>query len=201
MRPYVFLDFETTGLDPKEERLTQVSAIKYDDRLGRGFYTTYINPGKKIPEKLVELIGITDEMVKDAPSEKEALTNLLEFIGDDSIVIAQNAPFDLGFLHHACERNNINNKAFDFYCTRTMSAIMLPGISHSLGDIVKLFDIELKKAHDAYEDANATAKLFFKLEEMAKVFGINFLNKLTAHPDRPMAFEPPNMIFIKPKRK
>lgn len=196
MKMKTTLDLETTGLDPITERLTQIAAIKGDEK-----FVTYVNPEREIPEFITELTGISNETVKDAPNEKEALTMLLNFLGEDYIIIAQNAPFDLGFIYHALLRNDMIPIVPDFYCTRAMSAVLFPNLSHRLVDMTKLFDIEIKQEHDAFYDAEATQKLFDKLIDIAELHKINFVNKLVEHPDRPMSYKPENAIIIKFKSK
>lgn len=206
MSIYIALDFETTGLDHSLERITQIAAIKIEIE-GTDFlpatkmikmsqFETLVNPEKEISAFITGLTGIDNEKVKDAPKEKEAIQSLINFMGDDAIIIAQNAPFDLGFLHHATLRADQQPKVYNFYCTRAMAAILFPGISHKLVDLVKLFDIPLEEAHNAIYDAQATLNLFLKLNTIASKFEVNFLNKLVNHPDRKMNFEPQNKIII-----
>jgi DNA polymerase-3 subunit alpha (Gram-positive type) len=206
---YTVLDFETTGLDQVEERITQIAAIKVEVTYNMNTnvttqniekFETLVNPGKEISEFITNLTGITNEMVKDAPTESEAILQLINFIGGSTIV-AQNSPFDLGFLHHATLRANIEPKVYNFFCTRAMTAILFPNISHSLVDIVHLFDIELENAHNAMSDAQATFDLFNKVHAIYAKMGIYMMNKLVVHPDRPMQFTPPNAIIIKNKNK
>ncbi|AEO93651.1 DNA polymerase exonuclease subunit [Bacillus phage G] len=206
MKTYTVLDFETTGLDPKEERITQIGAIKITIE-GNVFlptsnvssvtsFETLVNPEKQIPEIITELTGIDNEKVKNSPTESEAILKLVEFLGEDSIIVAQNAPFDLGFLHHATLRAGEVPNVYNFYCTRTMSAVFYPSISHRLVDMCTFFDINLTNAHDASNDAKATLELFSKLSSIANSHSVNFLNKLVHHPDRKMNFEPTNKIII-----
>jgi len=200
MTKYAILDFETTGLSPIDEKLTQAAIIKIslkeDQTLDKvEYFDTLINPEKEISAKITELTGISNETVKDAPTEKEAIKDIIDFISD-AIIIAQNAPFDLGFLRHATIRAGIEPKVYDFICTRTKSAILFTVISHKLVDMTRLFDIKLEEAHNAIYDAKATMYLFLKLASIASIFGIDFLNKLVYHPDRKNVFEPENKIII-----
>lgn len=206
MSTYTVLDFETTGLDNQSERITQIAAIKFELEENKFLpkskiinvsqFETLVNPEKEIPEFITNLTGIDNEKVKDAPKENEAIKQLIEFMGEDTIIVAQNAPFDLGFLHHATLRAGIVPIVYDFFCTRAMAAILFPGISHKLVDMVKLFDIPLEEAHNAIFDAKATINLFLKLNVISDNFGIDFMNKLVHHPDRKMNFEPLNKIII-----
>lgn len=202
---FVFLDFETTGLNPQQDRITQIAAIKIKNinfpflhfELTEKF-ETLVNPKRYISEFITNLTGITNEMVKDKPSESEAIMDLIDFIGDSTIV-AQNATFDLGFLHYAAVRAGMKPKSYNFYCTRAMTSILFPNISHKLGDIVDLFDIELENAHNAMSDATATQQLFEKTNSIYTNMGINMKNKIVHHQDRELLFTPNNAIFINPK--
>jgi DNA polymerase III epsilon subunit family exonuclease len=211
MKTFVALDFETTGLDANTERLTQIAAIKItieEDFLTAtstikdiSKFVTYVNPEKEISAKITEITGITNETVKDAPTEKEAVAALVEYIDDsvNPIIVAQNAPFDLSFLYFATLRAGLEPKVYDFYCTRAMAAVLFPGLSHKLSDMVLLFDIKLEQAHDALHDASATLNYFTRLSHIAAVMVLNFQNKLVHHPDRPMNFKPENAIIIPQK--
>lgn len=196
----VIIDFETTGLDPQNEKIIQIAAIKIQDNKEEVF-VTYVNPEKGISSFIEGLTGINDKMVLNAPKEHEALEMLSNFIPKNSIIIAQNAPFDLSFMHHGVLRAGWDPIPIDFYCTRTMAAVLFPNLSHKLVDIIDLFDIKLDNAHDALNDATATKELFFKLKHIADLHNINFINKLVEHPDRPLNFDPVNSIKIVSKKK
>lgn len=206
---YTILDFETTGLNQIEERITQIAAIKVKETYDMSSnvltqeiekFETLVNPEKEISEFITNLTGISNEMVKNSPSESEAIKQLIDFI-DDSIIIAQNAPFDLGFLYYATIRAGLEPKVYNFYCTRAMTAILFPNLSHSLVDIVNLFDIDLEQAHNAMSDAQATFELFNKTKKVYDQMGIYMINKLVVHPDRPMQFVPSNAKIVKNKNK
>lgn len=202
---FTIFDVETTGLNPKEEKIIQISAVKFgveEDLLLPtssvvyiNKFETLINPEREIPPFITNLTGIDNEKVKDSQTEEEAIKKFLGF-AEDSIVVAHNAPFDLGFVHHATLRAGLEPIVPDFYCTRTIAAVLLPGISHKLVDLVQLFDIELTNAHNATYDTTATVTLFTKLNVISKQYNINFLNKLIHHPDRDMMFKPDNSIII-----
>ena len=105
MTNIVAFDFETTGLYPMKDKIIEIGAICFNPALSEKerddgvikTFQTFINPAVPIPQEVIEIHGITDEMVKNAPSEREALSTFLEFIGD-SPLIAHNISFDVGFL-------------------------------------------------------------------------------------------------------
>lgn len=186
-------------MNPIEDRITQIAVIKTGGI--REDFSTLVNPEKEISEFITNLTGISNDNVKDAPKEKEALEKLINFFEDDYVIVAQNAPFDLGFLYYAFLRNGLNPIIPNFYCTRTMSAILFPNLSHKLVDITNLFDIKLEKEHNAIYDTEATEKLFNKLINIGSLYKIDFMNKLVEHPDRPMFYKPENATIIKSKSK
>jgi DNA polymerase-3 subunit epsilon len=97
---FCVLDLETTGSSPGSSSITEIGAIKYRGGHEIGRFETFINPETSIPAAIVLLTGITDSMVRDAPKIGEVLEELLTFIGD-SVFVAHNARFDLGFVNSA----------------------------------------------------------------------------------------------------
>lgn len=99
--PYVILDVETTGLNPGNDKIIQLSAIRYDCS-GRplGFFNTYVNPGIHIPTSASKINGITDALLQSAPSIDDVREDFLRFVGDE-LIIGYNITFDLRFLN--CE--------------------------------------------------------------------------------------------------
>lgn len=81
MTSYIALDLETTGLESKTEKITEAAALKVIDGTVRERFVTLINPGRPIPEKITQLTGITDEMVRTAPLMEEVIRELLAFCG------------------------------------------------------------------------------------------------------------------------
>ena len=96
---YCVLDLETTGFSPKLEKITEIGIMKVKDGKVIDSFSTFVNPEKPIPPRVVEVTNITDEMVKDAETIDKVFPKMLEFIGD-SVLVAHNAEFDIGFLMH-----------------------------------------------------------------------------------------------------
>ncbi|MEH6974970.1 MULTISPECIES: 3'-5' exonuclease [unclassified Bacillus (in: firmicutes)] len=192
-KKYVVIDLETTGLDYQNDQIIEIGAIKIDDwcdEIDRFHTMVALEEGRELPEFITKLTGITAKDLEDAPSEAEALNSLREFIGD-SIVVAQNAPFDLSFI----SRGGIEPE--HFHCTRAMVRFVEPELSASLKDVVKRNNIELNGHHRALNDVEATIEVFKRyLPRVAKEYN-GFLNIVQDSADRPLKFTPKNAIVRK----
>lgn len=161
---FVCFDFETTGFSPND-KITEIGAVKVVNGNIVEYFSELVNPKKRIPDQVVELTGITNEMVQDKEAIYQILPRFFEFIGDN-ILVAHNARFDCRFLLREAERigREIKNPVFD---TMTFARRKLPGrYSYRLETLAEHFEIEMKEAHRAYCDAEATAKLYFKLRNI-----------------------------------
>lgn len=107
---YIVFDIETTGLNPSLEKITEIGACKIRGGKIIDRFQTFVNPEKLIPEEIVKLTGITDEMVKDAPKISEALNEFIEFCGTKPTLVAHNAKFDCSFINIACESVGVSFK-------------------------------------------------------------------------------------------
>ena len=96
---YCVLDLETTGFSPLTEKITEVGIMKVKDGEVIDEFSCFVNPEKPIPQRVVEVTNITDDMVKDAETIDKVFPKVLEFLGD-SVIVAHNAGFDVGFLKH-----------------------------------------------------------------------------------------------------
>ncbi|WP_110933780.1 3'-5' exonuclease [Paenibacillus bouchesdurhonensis] len=143
-------DFETTGLDPVEERVIEMAAIRVvDGEIVTGFHTL-VQPGKQLTSKITEITGITDEMLVDAMDESLAFRILRNIMGD-SLLVAHNAAFDLQFLHHALNRLAGRTFTNPFIDTLTISRDR-HFYPHKLTDMCGKYGIELEGAHRALND-------------------------------------------------
>lgn len=99
---YTVIDIETTGLDPLFDDIIEIAGIKYRENKEIERFQSLINPGRKIGDFIVELTGITNEMLLDAPSIETVLPRFLEFVGNDTIV-GHNVHFDINFIYDNVE--------------------------------------------------------------------------------------------------
>ncbi len=157
-------DLETTGLSPSYgDRITEIGAIKLCGNKLCGVFQTLVNPERNIPGKIVEITGITNEMVADKPTISQVLPLFVDFIGDD-ILVAHNAKFDTSFLRYELKECGIN-KNFDTYCTLLNSRKEVKtSANFKLSTLKNHFNLKPMGAmHRALSDAYVTAQLYLKL--------------------------------------
>ncbi len=154
---FVVLDLETTGLDPTKHEIIEIGAVKVTrDSNKHVTFQALIKPSKKIPKKITQITGITQEMVeKDGEILESVIKEFLEFIGDLRLV-AYNAEFDMGFLKTAakCFGLTIKNQSS---CALKMARRAWPGLkSYNLADLANTGDLSTKGTHRALKDCELT---------------------------------------------
>ena len=133
---YVALDLETTGIGARHEKITEIGMVKVIDGEAVDTYHTMVNPHREIPERIVELTGITDDMVKDAPGIDEILDEVLNFT-EDLPLLGHQIIFDYGFLVQAA----VNQKRkFEKYGVDTLKLCryLMPGAEKKNLEITSL---------------------------------------------------------------
>ena len=164
---YCVLDIETTGLSYRTEKITELGAIKIKNGEVIDTFECFVNPEKPIPQKVVEVTHITDDMVKDARTIKEILPEFLEFMGD-SVLVAHNADFDIGFLKHNAEKlgYKLDNTYID---TLRLAKDLFPDYKrYKLGIIADKLGIVVEVAHRALDDVKTLVEVFKIMLKMLK---------------------------------
>ena len=155
---YVVVDIETTGSWSAGDRITEIGAVKVRNHQVVDEWHSLINPQRPIPAKIVELTGITNQMVRDAPLFHEIADSFMAFMGD-GVFVAHNVNFDYGFLSGEYERLERRFR-FPKLCTCVGMRRRFPGHkSYGLGKLCAIYGIELEDHHRALCDARAAARL------------------------------------------
>lgn len=163
---FTAIDIETTGLGPEKAKIIEIGAVKYDDGKQIELFSTLVNPQiAGIPERITGLTGITDEMVKEAPGEADAMHSLLRFLEGEEVLLGHNVLFDFSFLKVAAGRLG---ESFEYLGLDTLSIARachpeLPG--KTLAAMREVYGIATERAHRAFEDACVAAELFHRMQE------------------------------------
>ncbi|TCZ76078.1 3'-5' exonuclease [Paenibacillus albiflavus] len=172
-------DFETTGLNPEQDRVIEMAAIRVRNGEIVGEFQTLVQHQMELPAKITEITGITSDQMRSGMNETLAFKMLRVFMGD-SMLVAHNAAFDLQFLHWAMQR--IGNKTFEnpFLDTMTISRERHP-YPHKLTDMCNRYGIVLDGAHRALNDVRGTLELLKAMHKEKSVEqyvnSLGYLNK------------------------
>jgi len=195
---YVVFDIETTGFSPVKNRIIEIGAVKVIDGEIVDRYSSFVNPGEPIPDKIIQLTSITNQMVKDAPYIDEALPDFLSFC-EGSVLVAHNASFDMGFIKQNARNQDINVD-ITYVDTLSMARFLVPEIARfRLDNLCNFFKIPLENHHRAIDDAEATARVFRRLLTRAEEKGIatfSKLNELAASSDEIIRKSPSNHVIL-----
>lgn len=175
---FICFDIETTGLSAARDKITEIGAVKVENGVITDTFSTFANPEMPIPQKITQLTGITDDMVKDAPSQSEAVGAFLDFAGDN-VLVAHNAPFDTSFIAKACEDmgREYNYTSID---TVAISRAILTDIKNcKLDTVAKFLRLGDFNHHRATDDAEMLARIFINLcQRLTDDYGITKTNDI-----------------------
>jgi DNA polymerase-3 subunit epsilon/ATP-dependent DNA helicase DinG len=159
-RTYVALDLETTGLDPANDTIIELGAVRFRDGEILEKFSQVVNPGRRIPQNIQQLTGISQAEADAAPRLEHFAAAFRRFVGDDP-VIGHNVNFDIGFMR-SHDLYNFNPLLDTF----ELALITLPGLpSYKLGRIAAQLGVSLENAHRAYDDAEATMHIFLRMRD------------------------------------
>lgn len=180
---FCVIDLETTGGSADTDRITEIGAVKVRGGECLGTFQTLVNPGCAIPPYITILTGITESMVLPAPPIESVLPSLESFIGD-SVLVAHNARFDVGFVNAAlirADRDPLTNRVLDTVpLARRLVRDEVPDCK--LGTLASRLRLDHQPSHRALDDALATTDLLHFLIERASGFGVVGLDDLIGLP-------------------
>ena len=181
---FVVLDLETTGGAPHlGAGITEIGAVKVRGGEVLAEFKTFIDPQHPVPAYITELTGITDDMVFQSPTIAQIFPSLLEFLGAESetVLVAQNAPFDLSFLTFSARAHGFTWPKFPVLDTaiiarKVLSRDEVPNCK--LGTLAEFFGTSTSPNHRALDDARATVDVFHGLLERLGSHDIYTLEEL-----------------------
>lgn len=168
---YVIFDLETTGLSPSLARIIEIGAVAIETGCIIEEFQTLIDAGVNIPGAVRRINRITDKMLKGQPKIEEVIPHFREFMAD-SILIAHNAAFDIGFLKHEFYRQSLHMPNNSYFCTMNIFKNACPQVKYRKLETVARYllgdsftEVQL---HRALDDARLLTRVWFKLEAAIK---------------------------------
>jgi DNA polymerase III subunit epsilon len=177
---FIAVDIETTGLKCDYHEIIEIAAVKVVNGTAIDYFKSLVKPKKKLPKKITEITGITNENLMNEQSIDLVLPKFIEFILDYPL-IAHNASFDLGFIKFQAENMNlkVTNKVVDTLSLsrKYLKEIKRDGYSYKLGDICSYIGYKPLNTHRAYDDALSAAYIY------------QYIKETTNYPERPEYYE------------
>ena len=177
---YVVFDIETTGFSSKNDKIIEIGAVKLKNGEIVDTFSTFVDPKVNIPYKITELTSITQNMVNGEPTIEEVLPKFMDFVGD-SVLVAHNASFDVGFIKKNLRDvgKTLKNPVMD---TVPLARYLYPDLKKvKLNLVAKHLGISLENHHRAVDDAKATAEIlvfsFKKMKEDMEIYDVKALNE------------------------
>lgn len=196
---YVVFDIETTGLSSRNDKITEIGAVKIVDGTIVDRFSQLVNPEREIPQVVVELTGISNAKVENEPTIEEVIPKFYEF-SKDSVLVAHNAKFDISFIRREYANNNLEFSHPILDTLVLARALMTDMKRFNLGTLCKNLGVSLVGAHRAVNDAEATAAMFIKLIERFKrdkEFNFDNLNQEIINIDSKRLFESSLLLIAK----
>lgn len=159
---FTVVDVETTGLDPERDRICEVGALRIVGGREEARYQTLVRPDRPVSEEARAAHGITDDMLREAPPFGTVAPALRRFLAG-SILVAQNAPFDLAFLNAEFRRAGMPPLDLPAIDTIALARRLRPGLpTYNLDSLARLFDVPVAGRHRSLADCEVTARIFWK---------------------------------------
>ncbi len=165
LKTYIALDTETTGLNPKQDRIMEIGAIRVVDGMETAHFQTLVNPHRKLEEQVSRLTGITDQMLEYAPEMDRALEDFLDFAGEQPVV-GHHILFDFSFLKRAAVNRQREFERMGVDTLGLCRHFMPRGQRKSLEAACAFYGIRREGSHRALGDARDAHQLFQRLLEL-----------------------------------
>lgn len=159
LKSYIAFDIETTGLNPLENEIIEIGALKVRDGKVADRFIEFIRPVAPISPMITDLTGITNEMVAGAKTRCQVVGDFLDFCEDD-VLIGHNVIFDYSFMKCSAMQDGLTFEKMGIDTLKIAKKVHADLDSKSLGSLCSHYHIDNKAAHRAYHDALATAKLY-----------------------------------------
>ncbi|MFK2825031.1 PolC-type DNA polymerase III [Bacillus sp. B190/17] len=178
---YVVFDVETTGLSAVYDTIIELAAVKIKDGDIIDRFESFANPHHPLSATTINLTGITDDLVQNAPEVEEVLKKFKDWT-EDAIFVAHNASFDMGFLNAGYTRYGLGKSVNPVIDTLELARFLYPTLkNHRLNTLAKKFDVELTQHHRAIYDAEATGYLFVRMLKDAAEKNISYHDDFNIH--------------------
>ena len=186
---FAVVDIETTGSTPQSAGITEIAIVIHNGVEVTGKYVTLINPRHKIPPFIVNMTGISDEMVAAAPLFEDVAPQIYNLL-NGRVFVAHNVSFDYSFVHYLLGRSGFQWSAPKL-CTIKLSRRVFPGlVKYGLGSLTRDLGIKIEGRHRAWGDAAATAQVLTMAIEQEGMQPIH--NLLAKKEPRKKIVLPPN---------
>ena len=174
---YCVLDLETTGFSFRTEKITEVGIMKVKNGEVIDKFSCFVNPEKPIPQRVIEVTNITDDMVKDAETIETVMPKIIEFVGD-SVLVAHNADFDIGFLKYNAKELGLSLENTYLDTLRLAKELFPEYKKYKLGIIAENLGIKVEVAHRALDDVDTTVKVLNVMFDMLKEKGVKTVDDI-----------------------
>lgn len=175
---FIAFDFETTGLDPKKDRIIEIAAIRFEHGKPVDRFVTLLNPQQPIVPLITDITGISNEMVEKAPLEEDIAEDFQEFLGNEPLV-AHNIAFDWSFLKAFRERHEFEPVEHDQYDSLGLArAFLFDQPAFNLGSIAEHYGLSAKGSHRAETDTENCGQVFLNLLEEAASYPLRIVSRI-----------------------
>ncbi len=162
---YTVLDIETTGLDPSFDEIIEVSAIRVRGGSACDTFSSLVMPSSPVDDFIIELTGITNEMLDSAPAVSDVLPRFVQFVGDD-VIVGHNVNFDINFLYDISSALSLPPFKNDFVDTMRLSRKLFPELkNHKLGTLAQHFKIPQPISHRSAADCDTTNSIYCHISQ------------------------------------